>query len=334
MRKEFGKLDDGRQAHLYTLENENIIASFTDFGAALVSLTDKKTGIDIVQGFDDVRGFIDTRGTCFGATIGRTANRLAKGKFTLNGKEYTIPVNNNGNSLHGGIEGFDRKLFEGKEADGKVVFSYLSRDGEEGYPGNLAVTITYKLLDDGISITAQGTPDEDTLFAFTNHTYFNLEQSENVLDHELKIQADRYALSDENGMMKDESEPVEGTPFDFRDFMKFSEHINDDNEQLRLAKGYDHFFPVEGTGMRLMAQLRRGGLELDVESDLPGFHVYTGNYLPGCTGKYGVKYEEYSGVAIEASYWPNAINYENFDKPVVRKGETSVHEIRFLIKHI
>lgn len=332
MKQAFGKLSDGTEANLWTLENENVMMQVTDFGAALVSLKDKKTGIDIVQGFADVKGYEDTRGICFGASIGRTANRTAKGRFTLNGKEYQLFINNNGNSLHGGEFGYDRKLFEGKEEGNSVVFTRLSPDGEENYPGNLEVKITYTLLADGVSILSEGTPDADTLFSYTNHTYFNLEQSESILDHQLMIPAEYYALSDENGMMREIPVPVEETPFDFRKFTAIGARIDTDDEQIRFGAGYDHWYPVAGEGMRLMADLKSEKEELIVESDFPGVHIYTSNWFDGYNGKYGVFYPKRSSIALEASYQPNAINYETAVKPVVRAGETLTHEIRFRVK--
>lgn len=329
MKQSFGTLSDGREAHLWTLENENVMMQVTDFGAALVSLKDKKTGIDAVQGFDDVKGYEDTRGICFGASIGRTANRTAKGRFTLNGKEYQLFINNNGNSLHGGEYGYDRKLFDGREEGNSVVFTRLSPDGEENYPGNLEVKITYTLLDDGVSIVSEGTPDADTLFSYTNHSYFNLAHSGTILDHELMIPADHYALSDENGMMREIPVPVSETPFDFQEFRRIGDRIDEDDEQLRFGAGYDHWYPVNGSGMRTDAVLRSERLELTVESDFPGVHIYTSNWFTGWNGKYGDFYGKRSSIALEASYQPNAINYEQAEKPIAKAGETLKHEIRF-----
>lgn len=333
MKTEFG-IAYGKMTHLWTLENENVRMRVSDFGASLISLIDKKTGIDAVQGFDNVQGYLETRGICFGASIGRTANRTDRGIFHLNGKEYHLFINNGPNSLHGGEYGFDQKVFDGREEGNSVIFERLSPDGEENYPGNLQVKITYTLLDDGVSIRAEGTSDADTLFSYTNHSYFNLEQSDTVLDHELMIPADHYALSDENGMMKEFPASVENTPFDFRKFRKIGERINEENEQLKLGAGYDHWFPVEGEGMRTDAVLKSKNLELIVESDFPGVHAYTANWFEGWCGRYGVTYAKRSSVALEASYLPNAINYDSAEKPVLRAGETLTHEIRFRLKNI
>lgn len=334
MKTSFGTIENTGEAHLWTLENESTLLQVTDFGAALVSLKNKKSGIDVVQGFDNVEGYVNTRGICFGASIGRAANRIAKGHFVLNGKEYQLFINNNGNTLHGGEYGFDRKLFEGREEGNSVIFTRLSPDGEENFPGNLNVTITYTLLEDGVSIKAEGISDADTLFSYTNHAYFNLDQSPSVLEHQLMIPTDLYTLSDENGMMKETPEPVEGTPFDFRAFRAVGEQINADNEQIRLGAGYDHWYPIPGEGMRTDAVLRGKSLEMIVESDFPGIHIYTSNWFDGYTGKYGCFYDKRSSIALEASYQPNAINYETSEKPILRAGETMCHEIRFRLKNI
>ena len=332
MKNSFGLLPDGREASVWTLENENIRMSVTDFGAALVSLIDKKTGVDAVQGFDSVQGYYDSRGTCFGASIGRTANRTAKGVFELNGKTYQLFINNNGNSLHGGEYGFDRKLFDGREEEDCVVFTRLCPDGEENYPGNLEVKIIYRLLDDGVAIHTEGTADQDTLFAYTNHSYFNLDHSGTVLHHRLRLPAEKYALSDENGLMQEIPADVEGTPFDFRQFHEIGERIEEDDQQLKYGNGYDHFYLIDGDGMRTMAVLEAGGMQLCVESDYPGIQIYTANFFEGFEGKYNEHYGKRSSIALEASYMPNAINYDSAIKPIVRAGETQVHEIRFRLK--
>lgn len=332
MKSEFGKLKDGRQVYLYTLENDHTIMKVMDYGATLVSFINKDTGIDVVEGFESVEGYLDQT-SYIGASIGRTANRIEKGKFTLNGKEYTLPINNNGNCNHGGLEGFDKKIWAAYEESDKVTFRYTSKDGEEGYPGNLYVKVTYQLLEDGISIQSEGTSDQDTLFAYTNHSYFNLEESEDAMNHEVKINADTYGLSDANGLTLDDLQPVEGTPFDFREFKQLSKDINEDNEQLKFGKGYDHHFAIKGEGMREMARCKAGKLEMLCESDFPGMHLYSANWLENKTGKKGHHYPERSAVCFEAEYMPNAINYDDVkEKPIVKANTTLKHEIRYTLK--
>lgn len=330
MKTFFGK-SCGRDIWLYTLENEKIRFAVSSYGAALVSLTDKKSGIDTVLGFDTVEEYM-CQGCYIGASIGRTANRIEKGIFTLNGITYHLPVNNNGNCNHGGIRGFDKVIWDAEERKDAVIFRYVSADMEEGYPGRLAVSVTYRLLPDGIEIRAEGTPDQDTLFAYTNHSYFNLDGSEDAMDHEVMIHADCFAASDENGLALDRMLNVGGTPFDFRTFHTPAERIADDDVQLKNGMGYDHFYPIAGSGMREFALCRGKKLELKVMSDQPGMHFYSANYLEGMTGKYGRAYKPRSALCFECSFMPNAVNYPDAErKPVVRAGETSVQTIRYLL---
>lgn len=328
----FGKNKEGKEVTLYTLENAHIIMKVMDYGATLVSFIQKDTGLDVVEGFDSVEDYMN-QDTYIGASIGRTANRIEKGIFTLNGKTYHLPINNNGNCNHGGIDGFDKKMWDGEEKEDSVIFHYLSKDGEEGYPGNLDVTVTYKLLENGISITSDGVSDADTLFAYTNHSYFNLDESDNAMHHKVRIPSDTYGLSDANGLTLDQFVPVDHTPFDFRKFTEPEARIHEDNEQLKFGNGYDHHYPVSGTGMRTMAECKGSKLQLTMQSDFPGFHFYTANWLNGKKGKKGHAYGARSAVCFEAEYCPNAINYSDVkDKPIVKAGTHLKHEIRYLLE--
>ncbi len=335
MKKEyFGRSHKNEEVTLYTLENEHLIMKVMDYGAALVSFIDKTTGIDIVEGFDSMEGYLKQT-SYIGASIGRTANRIGKGLFTLNGVQYSAPINNNGNCNHGGLEGFDKKMYAVEADETKVCFSRISADGEEGYPGNLEVKITYTLLENGISIKAEGTPDGDTLFAYTNHSYFNLYGNGRAMEQTLQVNTDVYAPLDETGMAIDRLDPVADTPFDFREAKPLCRDIEADNEQLRLGKGYDHYYPIPGSGMRTMAVLSSDRLQLSAVSDFPGIHIYSGNWLDEMSGKYDVYYGFRSACALETAYMPNAINYEDVEaKPIVRNGETSVHEVQYLLKVI
>ncbi len=332
MQENFGKLKDGREVTLYTIENDHIIMKVMNYGATLVSLIQKDTGIDVVEGFDSVEGYLDQT-SYIGASIGRTANRIEKGKFHLNGKEYTIPINNNGNCNHGGIEGFDKKVWHAVEEDDQITFRYTSVDGEEGYPGNLFVKVTYRLLEDGISISTEATSDADTLFAYTNHSYFNLDESEDAMNHEVMVHAQKYGLSDANGLTLNQFEDVENTPFDFRTFKTLNKDINVDNEQLKYGKGYDHHYVIEGEGFREMAVVKGVKLELHAYSNYPGMHLYSANWLENKVGKKGHKYPERSAVCLEAEYMPNAINYPDVEpKPIIHASEVQKHEIQYRLK--
>lgn len=330
MKQHFGELNR-KEVFLYTIENENIRMAVTDYGATLVSFVHKHSDTDVVLGFDNLDGYLDQT-SYIGASIGRTANRIEKGTFTLNGKTYHLPINNNGNCNHGGITGFDKVIWKAEEGNDFVSFTYTSKDGEEGYPGNLLVKVTYQLLDNGIEIKAEGTPDADTLFAYTNHSYFNLDGSGSALDHEVKIFSDHYALSDQNGLAVNEIVPVEGTPFDFVEFHTPRERIGKADLQLKYGNGYDHYYPMNGEGMRQFAVCKGKSLEMDVYSDQPGMHFYSANYLEGKTGKYNKIYDPRTALCFECAYMPNAINYDGVKQPLVKAGETSVQTICYMIK--
>ena len=335
MKTDFGRTSDGREASLYTLENENVILKVCNYGAALVSLIDKKTDIDVCEGFTSTEEYIKHQATHIGASIGRTANRIKDGRFSLNGKTYQLPLNNHGNTLHGGINGFNTKLFAAVEEKDQVTFRYTSPDGEEGFPGTLYVKIIYRLLDHGVSLINEGTADADTLFAYTNHSYFNCDQSEDAMHHLLTIPAEEYAPTDANGLTLDQLLPVEGTPFDFRTPKEVGQDIKADHPQIKAGNGYDHYFDIKGTGMRKMAVLQGKKLSLTMSSDFPGFHLYTSNFLTSPLGKYGMVYPARSAVCLEAEYLPNGINYEDVkDKPIVHAGETLHHEIQFVLKDL
>ena len=330
MKQHFGELN-GQEVFLYTIENENIRMAVTDYGATLVSFVHKHSDTDVVLGFFNLDGYRDQT-SYIGASIGRTANRIEKGTFTLHGKTYHLPINNNGNCNHGGITGFDKVIWKAEEGSDFVSFTYTSKDGEEGYPGNLLVKVTYQLLDNGIEIKAEGTPDADTLFAYTNHSYFNLNGGGSALNHEVEIHSDVYALSDANGLALNEIVPVEGTPFDFREFHTPEERIHMDDVQLKYGNGYDHYYPIEGEGMRLFALCKGKQLMMEVYSDQPGMHFYSANYLEGKTGKYNNVFDPRTALCFECAYMPNAINYDGVKQPLVKAGETSVQTMRYVIE--
>lgn len=330
MKISFG-MAGSRQTHLYTIENANISISVTDYGASLVRFVHRKSGTDVVLGFDSTDGYLNQT-SYIGASIGRTANRIAEGKFSLNGKDYQLPVNNNGNCNHGGLRGFDKVVWDAEEKEDEIIFRYRSADGEEGYPGNLDVTVSYRLLENGVEIQASGTPDQDTLFAYTNHSYFNLDESDCAMDHEVMIHADCFAASDRNGLAENRMIPVEGTPFDFRMFHTPQERIGTADEQLEFGCGYDHYYPVAGSGMREFAVCRGKKLVLTTLSDQPGMHFYSANYLEGKTGKKGHVYPPRSALCFECAYMPNAVNYPGaIRRPVARAGETVTQTIRYLL---
>jgi aldose 1-epimerase len=332
MEENFGLDLSGRQIHKWTLENEHFSVSVTDYGAALVSYIDKKKNTDIVAGFDSAEEY--THQTAhFGAMIGRVANRIKDARFTLNGKTYELEANSGKNSLHGGFRGFDKTLFHGEESENKVIFTAESTDGDEGYPGNLKIRITYTLLENGVRIDCEGLSDADTLLGITNHSYFNLNGDGPIDHHLVTIHASNYAPNDETGVSEAETKPCEGSPFDFRTEKEIGADFNSDDEQIRTTGGYDHHYAVDGSGLREMAVCRANGLKLITRSNLPGVHFYTGNFLKGnYTGKYGVTYKRHERVCFEPEYYPNAINYEGHEKPVLKAGTKAVQTIEYLLE--
>ena len=313
---------------IYTIENEFLKAQIAQLGATLCRLIDKESGIDLVLGFDDEDGYRKNPGPNLGATIGRNANRIGEAKFSLGGKTYQLSVNDNMNQLHGGgVNGFAFKTWEVKEVrPDSITLSYFSRDGEEGFPGNLTTQVTYRLDKDSLIFSFSGQSDADTLFNITNHSYFTLGE-EDILNDELYISTDRYAPVDEYSLTKDEVREVKDTPYDFTSFTKLGTNIS------KLERGIDNNYVWEDFGDKLMASFRNEKLQLNVYSDLPDMHVYTAYYLGGEQGKYGKTYKPYDGLALECQYFPNGINYgEKYLLPILRKGETMSHYIRYEIK--
>lgn len=309
----------------YTIENKKLKATVTNLGATLMKLIDKESGIDVVLGYEDPREYLAHSGN-LGATVGRNANRIGNASFKLNGEEYRLTVNDNMNQLHGG-NGFAFKEFEYvSSSEDEITFRYFSKDLEEGFPGNLTLTVNYRLVDDSLVIGFKGISDEDTIFNITNHSYFNL-GDDTVLDEEVLITTDKYSPTDEYSLTLDEVLKVDGTPYDFREYQKINH-----NGFMSLNHGIDNNYVWENLDDKLMASLRNDRLVLNVYSDLPDMHLYTAYYLKDITGKYGVPYVPYKGVCFEAQYYPNGINYENYLKPILKKDSEVSHYIRYEIK--
>lgn len=333
-RQSFGKTDTGEQVELYTLTNsKGVAAAITNYGGILVSLkVPDRAGqlADVVLGFDALDGYLKAH-PYFGAIIGRYGNRIAKARFTLNGVEYQLARNEGENSLHGGIKGFDKAVWTAKEIDGGkgLELTYLSKDGEEGFPGNLAVTVTYSLNDENeLKIDYAATTDKDTVVNLTNHSYFNLAgQGEgDVLGHVVTINADRFTPVDAKLIPTGELRPVEGTPFDFRSPRGIGERINDKDEQLVLGKGYDHNFVLNRTGEGLALAARvvepKTGRVMEVLTTEPGMQFYTGNFLDGTiTGKGGKVYRQRYGFCLETQHFPDSPNKPEFPSVVLKPGE-------------
>lgn len=311
---------------IYVLENDYLKAYISDLGATLVKLIDKKTSTDIVLGYDTDQEYIDNA-LYLGASVGRNANRIGNAKFNLNGKDYQLAVNDNMNSLHGGgVNGFSFKRWN-KELESKeeLTLSYFSKDGEEGFPGNLNVEVTYKLDKNNLIWSYSGHSDADTVFNMTNHSYFNL-GDDDIYNLELKITTDKYSPVDEYGLTLDEVKPVESSAYDFRQFTNVKENID------KLPNGIDNNYVWETTDDKLMATLRNNKLSMNVYSDMPDMHLYTGNFLNGSMGKYNKPNKKHAGLCLECQFYPNAINYSKYIKPILKKDETVTYYIRYEVE--
>jgi len=331
----FGKTADGTEIQLFTLANAHgLKASISTYGGTLTSLLvpDKDGKMsDVVLGFDNGSGYLSPAfrkaNPYFGALIGRYGNRIAKGQFTLDGKTYHVGINNNGNSLHGGNVGFNQKVWTAKpgtSAEGQTLtLSYLSKDGEEGYPGNLNVTVVYTLTaDNALKIDYTATTDKATPVNLTNHAYFNLAlgQRQDVLAHVVTIPADRYTVVDANLIPTGELKPVAGTPFDFRTPHAIGARI------AQVPGGYDHNWVLNNpTGQHSAATVYEPttGRTMEVTTDEPGVQFYTGNFLNGSlTGKGGVVYGKHAGFCLETQHFPDSPNQPKFPSTILKPGET------------
>ena len=332
VRSDFGKTADGKAVDLYTLTNKHgLVAKVTNYGGILTELhVPDKSGQkgNVVLGFATLDPYVKGH-PFFGATTGRVANRIGKGKFTLDGKEYTLFVNNPPNSLHGGKVGFDKKVWDAEPVDSKagpaLRLRYVSPDGEEGYPGTLTTTVVYTLTnDDELKIDYKATTNKPTIVNLTNHSYFNLAGDGNgtILDHELMINADKYTVFDSTQIPTGEIKSVEGTPLDFRKATPIGQRI----EQVD-GGGYDHNFVLTGkTGqMKLCARVRdpRSGRVMEIRTTEPGVQLYTANGLNGSiTGVSGKPYPKYGAFCLETQHYPDSVNHPEFPSVVLRPGET------------
>ncbi len=335
----FGKTSDGTEVYLYTLHNKSgMQVKITNFGGRITSVMvpDKNHNFnDVVLGFDSLDGYTAKPASTayFGALIGRYGNRLANGTFTLDGKTYHVPTNDGPNSLHGGKQGFDSKVWDAKEisgADGPALeLHYLSPDGEEGFPGNLNVTVRYSLDNkNGLHIDYSATTDKDTVLNLTNHSYFNLEGagSETILNQSIMIGADRYTPVNSTLIPTGKIDPVAGTPLDFRKPMVIGSRINDDFEQLKLGHGYDHNFVLNHPGDLSAVAARvtdpKSGRVLEVHTTQPGVQFYTGNFLNGQVHGIGGVYRFRSALCLETQHFPDSPNHPNFPTTVLHPGDT------------
>lgn len=329
---------------LYTLTNASgAQVTLSSLGAGIVSvIVPDKNGdfADVVLGYKNPASYIYD-GPCAGKIPGRFANRIALGHFTLDGKEYTLAINNGPNALHGGPEGFQNQIWDSVAEDGTVIFTYHAKDGEEGYPGNMTINAVYTWNNDNeLTLKLTATTDKKTVVNLTNHVYFNLdgENSGTVLNHEMRLAATRYLPTDTTQIPTGELAPVAGTPMDFTEFKAIGKDITADFEPLKIGKGYDHCWVIDGYEkgkLQSVAELRapKSGRTLEVLTTQPGMQVYTGNWLAGCPESIsGGSYEDYDGVAIECQGFPDAPNKDSFPTSELNPGEKYDETIVFRFK--
>jgi aldose 1-epimerase len=335
-REPFGKTASGEAVELFTLRNSHgTEARIMTYGGIVVSLKvpDRNGRMeDVVLGYDTLDGYLKDNGPYMGALIGRYGNRIAKGKFSLNGTEYTLAQNNGENHLHGGIKGFDKVVWKGTALrGGGVRLTYLSKDGEEGYPGNLSVTVVYTLTNQNeLKIDYSATTDKATVLNLTHHSYFNLAGagSGDILSHEVMINADRFTpVADSGAIPTGELRSVKGTPMDFTRPTAVGARIEQNYDQLQFGRGYDHNWVLNKTRARMPTLAARvyeakTGRVMEVYTTEPGVQFYTGNFLDGTiTGKGGKVYQRRYGLCLEAQHYPDSPNHSNFPSTVLKPGQ-------------
>ena len=343
-----GEMPDGTSVKVFTLTEGPIEARIITYGGVLVSLKvpDRNGAIDdVVLGCDSlddyVRLFNSDANPYFGAIVGRYANRVAKGQFTLAGQSYSVPINDGPNSLHGGPHGFHNVVWQGKQIPNGVELNYESKDGEEGYPGELKVTVRYTLQDSAVQIEYLATTNKLTVVNLSHHSYFNLGGQGNgdILGHQLALYASRFAPIDSTSIPSGELRPVSGTAFDFRTARAIGERIDSNDEQLRFAKGYDHNWILDSGTANLSnaaeAYEPSTGRVLRVSTTQPGIQLYTGNFLDGSIrGKNGATYTRRSGLCLETQHFPDSPNHPEFPSTELRPGQRYQHKTlyRFAIR--
>jgi aldose 1-epimerase len=329
----FGKTPDGTQVEVYTLSDGAFEARIATYGGIVVSLkTPDRSGktADVVLGFDDLDGYVanfnGTSNAFFGAIIGRYANRIAHGSFTLDGQKYSLPLNNGENTLHGGPHGFNNVVWKAKPVANGVELSYVSKDGDAGFPGNLTTTVRYTLVKGDLQIEYDAITDKDTVLNLTNHSYFNLSGQGDILKDELTVHASRFTPVDAALIPTGELKSVESTPFDFRKATAVGARINADDPQIRLGHGYDHNFVLDNKTGKVAEAAEvydpSSGRVLRVLTDQPGVQFYTGNFLDGSIkGKGGKPDELRTALCLETQHFPDSPNHPEFPTTELKPGE-------------
>lgn len=335
MKIPFGLSHKGEQTYLYTIENEKLTARITDFGATLVQLwVPDKTGHreDVVLGYEEAMGYV-TNDCYFGATVGRNCNRIKAGRFLLNGQVIQLDTHDNGNSLHSMPNGFNHRLWKLEEhKKDAITFSLHSPHGDQGFPGNADVSVTYALVDMAVVITFRGICDQDTVFNLTNHSAFNMAGHQNThlaMRQILTLPGEIFTPADAASITTGEERPVEGTPMDFRFGKPIGQDIDADYEPLHFQFGYDHNFAVKD-GVAAILQDPVSGRRMRVTTDCPGVHFYSGNYMDNFLGKNGAVYVKRAGLCLETQFYPDAVNKPHWIQPVTKANTPYFSQTKFI----
>ena len=340
IKRDFGIVDK-KSVYLFTIKNsKGMVAEITNYGATLVSLKvkdNKGKFDDVVLGYDKLEDYLKYK-NFFGATVGRFANRIENSSFELNGIQYKVAKNEGENHLHGGIVGFDKVVWEvelqTKESNESIEFSYLSKDGEEGYPGNLNVRVKYTATEDNeLKIEYYAISDKDTIVNLTNHSYFNLsgQGSGDILKHKIMINSDKFTINDKDSIPTGEIAEVNNTPMDFRELTCIGKNISSDYEQIVFGSGYDHNWIINDTGKRLEKAAEvydeKSGRVMEVYTTKPGVQFYSANFLKGLEpGKGGTTYIKRGAFCLETQYFPNSVKHKNFPSPILKAKQKYEHE--------
>ena len=319
----FGKLSDGTAVTCYTMTGDTgIQAEILDYGVTIRTLVvPDRSGkpVDVVLGYDTLEDYVSNDGY-LGATVGRFANRIGGAAFTLNGKDYQLAANDGVNHLHGGLVGFDKRVWKAEETAGGMVFFLTSPDGEEGYPGTLQVRVTVSLQENGLELRYHAETDQDTVLNLTNHSYFNLDGSGAIYDHLLMLQAQTFNLNDNGCLPTGELVPVEGTAMDFRTARPIGEAVDSGEPCVKCSGGYDSNFLLSGNPAAV-AKSEKTGIVMTVTTDQPGVQFYSGNFLTPRSGKGGARYDRRSGFCLETQHYPDSIHHPDWPSCVLRAGE-------------
>lgn len=337
MKETFGILPSGQEALLYTIRSSRLVAKISDFGATLTNLfvPDEKGNVaDVVLAWEDCNAYIAKHGF-LGSTMGRNVNRIAGGRFVLNGKTVQIPQNNGENSLHSGPDFFGYRIWKVTDQQpDAITFALHSPDGDQGFPGNADISVTYRLEGNTMRIIYDAISDRDTVFNLTNHSYFNLaghDKPERAVDQELMMPGRFFTVTDDMGIPTGENRSVEGTPLDFRTPKPIGRDVDADYEPMTLRKGYDHNFEVYCNPAAVLRD-PHSGRTMEISTDRPGIQIYFANFPNGKYGKDGVYYPLHSGIAFETQFYPDSVNHPQWPQPFYKAGEHYHSETSYTFK--